>query len=61
MDTSRIYTVSEITGDIKANLENTFGVVCIDGEASNVSTPGSGHVYFTLKDEASELSCVMWR
>ena len=35
--------------------------VAVIGELSNVSRPQSGHVYFSLKDKASTIQCVMWR
>jgi exodeoxyribonuclease VII large subunit len=35
--------------------------IWVEGEISNVSLPASGHMYFTLKDDAASLRCVMWR
>ncbi|HWQ45441.1 MAG TPA: exodeoxyribonuclease VII large subunit [Longilinea sp.] len=35
--------------------------VWVQGEISNLSTPGSGHIYFTLKDSAASLRCVIWK
>jgi len=55
-----IYTVSEITKDIKLILENTFGEVWIEAEISNFKAYESGHFYFTLKDEHAVLSAVMF-
>lgn len=57
----RIYTVSEITRLIRLELEGRFPVVWIEGEIANFTKAHSGHLYFTLKDEKSALSCVMWR
>ncbi|MGE5280006.1 MAG: exodeoxyribonuclease VII large subunit [Deltaproteobacteria bacterium] len=57
----RILTVSELTRDIKLVLEEVFGAVWVEGEVSNLSRPASGHVYFSLKDEAATLRCVMFR
>ncbi len=54
-----IYTISEITQDIKLILENTFGEVWVEGEVSNFGT-SSGHFYFTLKDDSSVLPAVMF-
>ena len=45
-----IYTVSEITQDIKIILENTFNEIWVEGEVSNVRPPAK-HFYFTLKDQ----------
>ncbi len=58
--TRHIYTVSEITQDIKIILENTFGEVWVEGEVSNFKAHPSGHFYFSLKDEQAILSAVMF-
>lgn len=55
-----IYTVSEITRDIKLILENTFIEVWIEGEVSGISRISTGTVFFTLKDNQSLLKCVMF-
>lgn len=57
----RIYTVSELTEDIKVLLENTFPEVWVEGEISNFSQSQSGHFYFNLKDAKSILRCVFFR
>lgn len=54
-------SVSELTGEIKEILEGHFPDVRVEGEVSNASRSRSGHVYFTLKDEDAQLSCVIWR
>ncbi len=56
-----IFSVSEITTLIKQVLDNTFPSVWIEGELSNFKHHSSGHMYFTLKDEESELKGVMFR
>jgi len=56
-----IYTVSQLNSDIKLLLEEKFPFVWISGEISNCKMPGSGHLYFTLKDKNSQISCVMFR
>ena len=56
-----IYTVSQLNSKIKLLLEENFSFVWISGEISNCKMPGSGHLYFTLKDENSQISCVMFR
>jgi len=58
--TRRIYTVSEITQDIKLILENTFGGVWVEGEISNFRVAGSGHFYFSLKDQTAILAAAMF-
>ena len=57
----RPYTVSEITRRIKGLLETSLPTVWVQGEISNFTWHSSGHLYFTLKDEYSQLRCVMWR
>ncbi len=59
-DTTSI-TVSELTRRIKEILETRVNTVFIQGELSNVKLHSSGHLYFTLKDESSQIPCVMWR
>jgi exodeoxyribonuclease VII large subunit len=58
---SGIYTVSEITREIKQCLESGFSSVAIQGELSNFKHHTSGHLYFTLKDGNAQISGVMWR
>ncbi len=57
----RPFTVSEVTQAIKAVLERGFRSVRVEGEVSNVRPASSGHVYFSLKDDASSLSAVLFR
>lgn len=57
----RIYTVSELTDDVKVLLENTFPEAWVEGEISNFSQSQSGHIYFSLKDAKSSLRCVFFR
>ena len=57
----QVYTVSELTLRLKAALEEAFPAVWVEGEISNLRTPGSGHSYFTLKDEGAQLSAVLFR
>ena len=57
----RIYSVSELTGGIRAVLENTFGEVWLEGEISNCKVWNTGHMYFTLKDGGAQIKAVMFR
>ena len=57
----RTYTVSEVTAQVKAVLETSLPVFWVEGEISNFVHHGSGHMYFTLKDEKSQLPSVMFR
>ncbi|MDD5512853.1 MAG: exodeoxyribonuclease VII large subunit [Candidatus Omnitrophica bacterium] len=56
----RVFTVSEITRDIKLILENTFNEVWVEGEISGIRQIPSGTVFFTLKDSGSLLKCVIF-
>lgn len=57
----RVFTVSELTLNIKSILEKNFPFIWICGEISNFRIPASGHYYFTLKDEAAQISAVMFK
>src|SRR5882724_2284822 len=61
MSERQVYTVSELTLGLKTVLEEAFPAVWVEGEISNLRTPGSGHSYFTLKDEGAQLSAVLFR
>lgn len=56
-----ILTVSQFTRDVKYVLESNFPAVWVSGEISNLAMPRSGHWYFTLKDEQSQVRCAMFR
>jgi len=56
----QIYTVSEITQDIKLLLENAFGEVWVEGEVSNFRPSQAGHWYFSLKDDSALLSAAVF-
>jgi len=56
-----VLTVSDLTVQIKSLLEDTFAQVSVAGEVSNLRRPPSGHLYFTLKDESSQIAGVMFR
>src|SRR4030066_2280306 len=57
------WTVADLTRYLRELLESDelLQDVWVQGEVSNVSRPASGHLYFTLKDNAASLRCVMWR
>ena len=54
-------TVSELTREIKDQLESHYPDVWVTGEISNCRPARSGHVYLTLKDDQSQISAVIWR
>lgn len=56
-----IYSVTEITRQIKGVLERGFPNIMVMGEISNLKLHSSGHMYFTLKDDNAQISAVMWR
>ena len=56
-----VLTVSELTAQLRAVLEERFPAVWVEGEISNYRLYGSGHAYFTLKDADSQLRCVLFR
>jgi exodeoxyribonuclease VII large subunit len=56
-----ILTVSELTQEIKDILEDKFSDVWVEGEISNLRTPPSRHIYFTLKDDYSQVRAVLFR
>jgi len=57
----RVFTVAELTARVKAQLEDSFPAVWVEGEISNLRSPSSGHAYFTLKDDLAQLRCVLFR
>jgi exodeoxyribonuclease VII large subunit len=56
-----IVSVSELVRSVRDTLERRFPLLWVRGELSNLSRPGSGHCYFTLKDGAAQVDCVMYR
>jgi exodeoxyribonuclease VII large subunit len=57
----RVYSVSEITGEIRRTLEGGFQDVTVEGEISNFRPSAAGHLYFSLKDSEAIISAVMFR
>ena len=56
-----VLTVSELTAELKDLVEAEFAGFWLEGEVSNLKLYPSGHFYFTLKDEESQISAVMWK
>jgi exodeoxyribonuclease VII large subunit len=56
-----IYSVTDLTRVIKNRLEQEFPLVWVSGEVSNLRSPHSGHCYFTLKDQSSQVRVVIFR
>ena len=57
---AKIFTVSELTRAVREILEGRIGEVWVEGEISNYRKQSSGHHYFTLKDDRSQVPCVMF-
>lgn len=57
----KILTVTELTKKIRQLLEREIDSVWMKGEISNFRFPGSGHLYFSIKDEGAVISAVMFR
>lgn len=60
-DNRYVFTVSELNNSAKKSLESSFSDIWIKGEISNFKSYPSGHWYFTLKDEESQIQCVMFK
>ncbi len=56
-----IYTVSRLNREVRTVLETGFPLLWIEAELSNFARPASGHWYFSLKDEAAQVKCAMFR
>jgi exodeoxyribonuclease VII large subunit len=54
-------SVTELTNSVKETLEQNLGKVWVKGEISNYSSPASGHLYFTLKDESNQVKVAFFR
>src|SRR4029453_14464595 len=59
--TAKVFTVGELTRQIRGILETRFGAVWVEGEISNYKLHPSGHQYFTLKDTRAQIACVIFR
>ncbi len=58
---SEILSVSELLRSVRDTLERRFPLLWVRGEVSNLSRAASGHCYFTLKDGAAQVDCVMFK
>jgi len=55
------FTVTQLNQQVKYLLEQSFPCIWVEGEISNLANPGSGHWYFSLKDESAQVRCAMFR
>lgn len=56
-----IFSVSQLTSDVRQSLEKNFPLSWVEGEISNLATPASGHIYFSLKDPNAQVRCAMFK
>jgi exodeoxyribonuclease VII large subunit len=56
-----VLTVSQLTEQLRGVVEERFPAVWVEGEISNFRLYGSGHAYFTLKDDGAQLRTVLFR
>ncbi len=57
----KVWTVGELTGALRKKLEGEYPDIWVQGEVSNARTSPNGHLYFTLKDKAAQISCFIWK
>ena len=56
-----VLTVSDLTTRVKRELENRIGQIWVEGEITNLRRQSSGHMYFSLKDARTQLTCVLFK
>ncbi len=59
--TREIYSISKLNSEARVLLEKHFPLIWVEGEISNLARPASGHIYFSLKDEAAQVRCAMFK
>ena len=57
----RVLSVSELTKKVKRQIEEGIGQIWVEGEITNLRRQSSGHIYFSIKDDNTQLSCVLFR
>ena len=57
----RIWRVRDLVASVRTHIEREYADAWVEGEISNLRAQSSGHLYFTLKDESSQISVVMFR
>lgn len=61
LDSKDEYTVTQLSNMIKKTIEVGFRDVRLKGEVAGLKVHSSGHTYFTLKDEQSNIDCICWK
>ena len=57
----RVWIVRDLVAALRTNIEREYSDIWVEGEISNFRAHDSGHLYFTLKDESSQIRAVMFR
>ena len=57
----RVWKVSELTGQLRVEVERSFSDLWLEGEICDLRIAASGHLYFNIKDESAQISVVMFR
>ena len=57
----RVWQVSELVTELRSEVERQFSDVWVEGEITDFRPAASGHIYFTLKDDAGQISAVLFR
>jgi len=60
-DQRDIFSISRLNAEVRAVLEGSFPLVWVEGEISNLASPRSGHLYFSLKDAHAQVRCALFR
>jgi len=60
-ETRKVFSVGELTEQVRRLLEKQIGMVWVSGEITNFRAQSSGHIYFTLKDANAQIACVLFR
>ena len=56
-----IYTVGRLNDEVARLFEDSFPLIWVEGELTNLARPRSGHMYFTLKDSRAQVRCALFR
>ena len=56
-----VYTVGRLNDEVARLLEDSFPLIWVEGELTNLARPRSGHMYFTLKDSRAQVRCALFR
>ena len=59
--TRDIFSVSRLNSEIRFILNDSFPLIWVSGEISNLAKPRSGHLYFSLKDSHAQIRCAMFK